>query len=189
MSFLAPYQVTTSQTYGGQPLELTHAEDFDFPLVVQVRYQDAETWESLDADVFQLANQSISRWPTLARAFQIIASENAESEMLGEIAFRFVRLSESQSTESSNTKSAIEAIRFLRPIVPSYDEYSASTPELQELVGLKPETVYEAQVVRDEDRSIGVIPAQEAYRSAKPAEDSATGDNTDDSQASKERSL
>lgn len=173
MRWLSGYLVTTNQEYGALPLELTHAEPLDFPLIIEAhrRGDPAAEWRRLalpgvapSPSIPLALNQS--RWANFGRIICMVAMDQPEDVVLSDIAAQALTVAESTGSDEH------DAIRFLIPAVLSYDEdimrengqLTADAEELQ------PEIVYSASVVREPNGNIQLVPSQESLRTSKPAE-------------------
>lgn len=161
MATAAPFLVSTGQQYGTQPLELTHAEAFDLPLQVEFLISGANEWKPLEFS----AGGSFSRWPNLARRLRLIIEDDIESEILADFAHQFAQLH-----EQANASGSIEAIRFVQPFTPNFDEGSALAEGRGGLLDTNAQVLYSAQAIRNGERLVGFVPTQESYRSSKSVE-------------------
>lgn len=159
---LSGYLVSTSQNYGSLPLELTHSEPFDYPLIVQVRRKKDGKWKTAEFAGYKEGDYSFSRWMNMARLVRLAVEENSENEILGEIGFGL-----SRHIDGENPRDAIDAIRLVQPIVLNFDQATATPEEQRDILGLAPKTVFQAAVIRRDGEIVGVVPAQESYRSSK----------------------
>jgi hypothetical protein len=170
-ALLSPYLVTTTQAYNAFPLELTHAEPFDFPMHIQLLATDEQrgVWQFMalpglgDADSSATDNR-FSRWSNYSRVIRLVASEQPDSEILSDIAASAVRYAEQRSGQT------YRAIRWVAPKILSYDEDAlVRTGQLIEGEGeLSPQIVYSAAVLRDAAGGLSLIPEQAPLRTAKP---------------------
>lgn len=158
MSFAAPYLVTTGQQYGTQPLELTHAEAFDLPLQVELLMDESDQWKPLPLSV----RQQYSRWPNLARRLRLIIEDDIESEILADFAYRFA-----MSWEELEGSNEIQAIRYVQPFTPNFDEGSALAQGRGGLLETSGQVLYLATAIRRKESLLGFVPSQERYRSSK----------------------
>jgi hypothetical protein len=173
-SWLSAYAVTTNQAYSSVPLELTHAEPFDFPLLVEFLpannqgSEPVEVWERMllpgSSSANELHDLRWSRWPNLCRVIQLIAADQPDSEILSDIAARLVEMAEKRSDKPFGS------IRLIAPRVLSYDEDASvnSGESTLEDDTLAPTIVYRATIVRDSTQQISLIPEQNPLRTAKP---------------------
>ncbi|QDV24481.1 hypothetical protein [Aureliella helgolandensis] len=171
LDIAAPYLVSTGQDYGAVPIELTHAEDINRPLHVQLhRAGDrAADWIPLalpgeQAGANGIANWSRSRWPNLSRILQLIALEIPDSEILSEVAAQIL------ATAGQRDLTSVDAIRFVVPFAPSYDEYSILTSAQGSLSQdlFEDEVLYSARILRSADGQLTLVPAQDGLRTSKP---------------------
>lgn len=179
-AWLAPYLVTTGQSYQALPLELTHAEPFDFPLWVELLPSDEDhaQWqpllppgtrqamdESSEGDVGGL-DQRFSRWANYSRMIRLIATEQPDSEILSDIAVQLVRNAAAQSARRQNFR----AIRLVAPKVLSYDEDTQVASGQLDLDAevLAPTIVFEASVVGEPSGELSLVPSLSPLRTAKP---------------------
>ena len=155
LGWTANYMVPTGQHFGAAPFEWTHGEPLDFPVRVEVLEQDEIGWVPLSA-----ANET-ARWPIFARYLTIVADDDRESELLSEIAFHVLRSCED---DLGPTKQ----IRFLRPLVPSFDEQAAIAMGQESYLGelLDGDEFFRARIIRADQEIVGLIPAQPDYRSS-----------------------
>jgi hypothetical protein len=170
-SWLAPYSVTTGQSYGAIPLELTHAEPIDFPLLVELHrpQDDPQTWQTADLPYARVSrsgdvNLRGSRWPNVSRLIRMSAIDDPESEILSDIAAQAVKAMQRGRQEE------FDRVRFLAPKVLSFDEDAIVAAGQGSLISgeLSPEIVFSAWIVRDSDEGIKLIPQQDAARTSKP---------------------
>ncbi len=168
---LSPYSATTSQTYNSIPLELTHAEPFDFPLQVELLPSDeaGEDWQSmlLPGSHSRVPNSlgfRWSRWPNISRVIQLIATDQPDSEILSDIVARLVVIAERQ------TGRTFRAVRLRTPKVLSYDDDALLASGQTSLQDNDPsvEVAYRATIIRESERDISLIPEQLPLRTAKP---------------------
>ncbi|MFK7737965.1 MAG: hypothetical protein AB8B50_18185 [Pirellulaceae bacterium] len=162
MGWASSYSVTTGQQYGMVPLELTHAESFDLPLLIQTRKSSppgqSSKWTTLD----EFRTTNLPRWSNLSRSMRVIFEDDPENEILADFAFTIVRQLEAKDQESQ-----ADEIRFVQPFVPNFDEGSALADGLGGLLDTEPQVLYSATVVRDDQgRAVGLLPDQEDYRSS-----------------------
>jgi len=171
LGVLSHYLVTTHQAYRAVPLELTHAEQLDFPLVFEVLgEEDGEAeWHPLPLAVAPslLAESTHARgshWDNFSRWFTMTAEQRPEAEILADVAARCIRLAES----SSGIR--YRAVRAVTPQVNSYDEDLALQLGLasSEDEAYQPEELFRATIVRRENRPLSLVPAQAPLRTAKP---------------------
>ncbi len=165
------YAGTTNQIYTGLPLELTHAEPFDFPLNVEMQSSEltGTEWQAMPlpgieqprTDSHQLR---FSRWSNFSRVMRMVATNQPDSEILADIAARLVELAEKREQQT------FQGIRFIAPKVLSYDEDALlasgqSTKHDEELLST---IVYSATILRDVDGRLSLVPQQIPLRTAKP---------------------
>jgi hypothetical protein len=168
---LAPYLRTTSQFYEAFPIELTHAESIDFPLLVEFHEtgEPPSQWRRADLPgVLASANGSIdvrgSRWPNLSRLIRLLAEDQPESEILADLLARFV------VSEELTSHQPLDGARFIAPHVFSFDDDLLAAAGQGSLVQgeWKPEIIYQARIVRGAEGRILLVPEQESMRTAKP---------------------
>jgi hypothetical protein len=170
-AWLAPYSVTTGQAYDAVPLELTHAESIDFPLLVELhRSQDGpQDWQMVEPpDVSRSrsgeVNMRYSRWPNLSRLTRLIALDDPESDVLSEIAAQAVIATQQADQDT------YDQIRLVAPKVLSFDENSIVAAGQAAFISdeLSREVVFSGWIVRDAEQGIKLIPQQDASRTSKP---------------------
>ena len=159
MSWLSPYLISTAQGYGTTPIELTHGEDFDFPVQLEYLQQGAGKWRRINSHGLSRATQT--RWPHLMRTLGIVMQDDPEAEVIGEFLFRLVIVAESELKN-------VTAVRILQPDRLNFDEAKIAAEGGEELVGVKDFVLYQASVVRKGDAIVGLNPSQERYRSSAP---------------------
>lgn len=164
MDALSPYLISTSQAYGATPLELTHAQTFDFPIRVEVRLENESAWRPLNLGNPRKLLSQVARWNHFTRVVGIILEDDPESEILAEIALNLVNCSSTTRTSSGDS---IVAIRVIQPHVLSFDEATAKAAGQEDLIDLSPKVRFEAAVVRRNEQVVGLVPSQERYRSSK----------------------
>lgn len=159
MERLSPYLVTVHQSYGAIPLELTHGVDIDFPLKFEVREDATNQWKEVLTNV-QSPQQT--RWTSLSRIVSLIVEDQPDSEMLTELSFQMLRHVEARE------KKSFDAVRWLRPHVPTFDEDAVIRAGQGTLIenDLQNEVIFSAVVVRGEEAVMGLVPQQEASRTA-----------------------
>lgn len=179
-AWLSPYLVTTGQSYQALPLELTHAEPFDFPLWVELLPSDESnaSWQPLRLpNTRQTTDESsrrgvggldqrFSRWANYSRMIRLIATEQPDSEILSDIAVQLVRSAAAQSARRQNFR----AIRLVAPKVLSYDEDAQVASGQLDLDAdlLAPTIVFEASVVEGPSGELSLVPSLSPLRTAKP---------------------
>lgn len=158
MNWLAPYLITTHQSYGAIPLQLTHAEQVDFPLQVEWLADGDAAWQVEDS-----LSRTGSKWTNFARIAQIIGIDMPESEILSELGLKLVQQIEARESVQ------VKEIRFVANHVLSYDEDLAIATGREELLSddREPAVVFSAAVVREAESPIGLIPQQDASRTSK----------------------
>ena len=174
-AWLSPYAVTTNQAYSSFPLELTHAEPFDFPLFVEFLSTTSqgsaqgEVWERMLLPGSSSPNAALhdlgwSRWANVCRVIQLIAADQPDSEILSDIAARLVTMGENKSDKR------FRSIRLIAPHVLSYDEDASVVSGERSLEddALAPTILYRATIVRDLTQQISLVPEQIPLRTAKP---------------------
>ena len=187
-TYLAPYHVTTGQDYLMLPLELTHGASMDRPFSVQFRLSGNPNWHDMDLPgAVTVRNGATrftrSRWPNFSRLLVWIMENEPESELLSEFASQCVRhLEATESNKSADLRNdesseAITEIRFIQPHVLSFDEALIVAEGQEELIAeeLSPEILYHGYVVRI-GSEIGLIPAEDSSRTAKPIPVTGRGD-------------
>lgn len=171
LDFFSPYLVTTHQAYRAAPLELTHAETLDFPLVVELRSEDGSEpqWQPLSCTITPPSAQlgrptGWAHWNNFARWFTLTADQQPEAEVLADIAAGCIALAELQSGQR------YEAIRMLTRHVNSFDEDNALQLGLatMEDEAYQPLELFRAAVIRRESRPLSLVPAQQPLRTSKP---------------------
>ena len=163
LNWLSPYVVSTHQLYGAKPLELTHSEDIDFPVHIDVQYEGDNRWSSVQ---FKTQDLQKTRWPMFARIFAVVVSEDSENEVLSEITLAIVRKVDSLQRKK------IRRIRLYQPHVFSFDEDSyVNAGQADLLDGLTDDTqLFAADVVYDSSSNIiGVLPILSEYRTSPAA--------------------
>ena len=179
-AWLAPYLVTMGQSYQALPLELTHAEPFDFPLWVELLPSDEpnaqwqplllpDTRQTIDESSSGGLDQRFSRWANYSRLIRLIATEQPESEILSDIAVQLVRNAASQSAR----RQRFQAIRLVAPKVLSYDEDAQVASGQLDLGAevLAPTIVFEASVLEAPSGELSLVPSLSPLRTAKPLAD------------------
>lgn len=168
---LSPYLVTTNQAYNAFPLELTHAEPFDFPMYIEFRAEDSasDRWEKLNLPgitnpASSLAAWRYSRWTNLSRVVRLIFTEQPDSEILSDITAHLVDVAEQQSGDT------FREVRWMAPKVLSYDEDARLANGEEALAGeaFSPSIVYSATVVHGPAGQLSLVPQQAPLRTAKP---------------------
>ena len=178
---LAPYLNMTHQAYNALPLELTRAEQADFPLRVELQTAEANTATEVAGQVWRPMTiarlvdfaeaptaQRATRWANVARWLSLTASADPEDEVLSDFSARCVALAEKQ------TGQRYSGVRLISPKVLSYDEDMALAGGMREPSdeAFQPTVVYSANIVRlhegtNEER-LSLVPSQPAARTAKP---------------------
>ena len=158
MNLLSPYLTTTHQAYGSSPLQLTHAEQVDFPLQIQWLQDGSDNWQIEDSLTRAGAN-----WKNFSRVIKIIGVDLPESEVLSEVGLRLVQQIESRESVE------VKAVRFVVSHVLSFDEDLAIATGREELLGddREPTIIFDAVVIRKAGTPIGLIPQQDASRTSK----------------------
>ena len=159
MGWLSPYLISTAQGYGTTPIELTHGEDFDFPVQLEYLQQGSDQWRRINSNGLSRATQT--RWPHLMRTLGIVMQDDPEAEVIAEFLFRLVIVAESELKN-------VSAVRILQPDRLNFDEAKIAAEGGEDLVGDKDFVLYQASVVRKGDAIVGLNPSQERYRSSAP---------------------
>lgn len=169
--WLSPYLVTTNQAYNAFPLELTHAEPFDFPMYLEFRSANSasDRWEKLDLPgitnpTSRLAAWRFSRWTNLSRVVRLIFTEQPDIEILSDITAHLVGVAEQQSGDT------FREVRWMAPKVLSYDEDARLANGEAGLTEdeFSPSIVYSATVVHGPAGQLSLVPQQIPLRTAKP---------------------
>jgi hypothetical protein len=170
-ALLSPYLVTTNQAYNAFPLELTHAEPFDFPMHMELLPSDEQhgVWQvmavpGMESAGGQVMDNRFSRWANYSRVIRLVASEQPDSEILSDIAASAIRYAEQRSGQT------YKAVRWVAPKILSYDQDAlVYAGQLTEGEGeLAPQVVYSAVIVRDPTEGLSLIPEQAPLRTSKP---------------------
>ncbi len=164
LGLLSPYLVTTHQIYRTVPLELTHAEKQDFPLVFEALDSDGSDnqWRELTAT--DLPPLSSKHWSNFSRWFALTAEQQPEAEVLADLSARYLNRAE------ASTGARYQAVRAVIAKVNSFDEDFAlqlgvaSTDD----AAYQPSELFRAFVVRRENRPLSLVPAQAPLRTSKP---------------------
>ncbi len=157
LKWFSPYLVTSAQAYGSMPLELTHAESFDFPLQVEGLSQDDNRWVPLKIPGITDTSPARTRFSMLGRAMSLVLEGDPESEVVSQIIYRLLKIAQ------TNQRQPLEKVRVIRPFVPDYDQATNGTSDVDQ----GPEVLFTAQIVREGDEIVGVVPEIENYRQSK----------------------
>ncbi len=169
--WFAPYLVATCQDYGAVPIELTHAQSLDFPLLLEFKTDEeaSEPWRQVQLPgARQLRGQPVdlrlSRWPNLARLIRLLSVDQPESEMLSDIGAQLVLFVQ------KHTKKPVSAIRFVAPSVLSFDQDRLlSTGQAALIQGdIEQQIVFSAAVIHDSAGRVSLVPQQPPLRTSKP---------------------
>ncbi len=88
MGWLSPYLISTAQGYGTTSIELTHGEDFDFPMQLEYLQQGTRQWRRINSN--GLSRATWTRWPYLMRTLGIVMQDDPDAEVIAEFLFRIV---------------------------------------------------------------------------------------------------
>lgn len=156
-AWFSSYLVTTNQDYTALPLELTHADAIDFPLVLEVHRtgDEPQSWREV-----KLPH---ARWQNFSRWIRLISVDQPESELLADVLAHFAGVIEERQSKE------LDAIRLVAPKVLSYDEDALVAGGEPASESFEQEIAYKAHIIRDPlTHQIQLVPAQDPLRTSKP---------------------
>lgn len=169
LSWTSMYSVTTAQDYGAVPLEWTHGESLDFPMLIEVHQQGQpqDRWTTLELPNVTVSSQrpvqwSASRWSNVSRSVRLLYNDTQASEILAELAAR--RL----ATAPESLSSDVDRIRVVSAVVVDYAQHQeAMANQLSIAEAFDDEVLFVADVLKTTNGQVVLVPAEEAMRTSK----------------------